>query len=57
MLDVFVRRGMPGVHLDLPHIPGGDIVGIVDALGVFLFLSLGPAILVLLAGTLLGTIA
>jgi alcohol dehydrogenase len=33
MLDVFVRRGMPGVHLDLPHIPGGDIVGIVDALG------------------------
>lgn len=33
MLDVFVRRGMPGVHLDLPHVPGGDIVGIVDALG------------------------
>ncbi len=33
MLDVFVRRGMPGVHLDLPHIPGGDVVGIVDALG------------------------
>ncbi|HXW45171.1 MAG TPA: zinc-binding dehydrogenase [Streptosporangiaceae bacterium] len=33
MLDVFVRRGMPGVHLDLPHTPGGDIVGVVDALG------------------------
>lgn len=33
MLDVFVRRGMPGVHLDLPHVPGGDIVGVVDALG------------------------
>jgi alcohol dehydrogenase len=33
MLDVFVRRGMPGVHFDLPHIPGGDIVGVVDALG------------------------
>jgi alcohol dehydrogenase len=33
MLDVFVRRGMPGVHLDLPHIPGGDVVGVVDALG------------------------
>jgi alcohol dehydrogenase len=33
MLDVFVRRGMPGVHLDLPHIPGGDIVGIIDSLG------------------------
>jgi len=33
MLDVFVRRGMPGVHIDLPHIPGGDVVGTVDALG------------------------
>jgi len=33
MLDVFVRRGMPGVHLNLPHIPGGDIVGVVDVLG------------------------
>jgi alcohol dehydrogenase len=33
MLDVFIRRGMPGVHLDLPHIPGGDIVGTIDALG------------------------
>jgi alcohol dehydrogenase len=33
MLDVFVRRGMPGVHLELPHVPGGDIVGVVDALG------------------------
>lgn len=33
MLDVFVRRGMPGVSLDLPHIPGGDIVGWVDEVG------------------------
>jgi alcohol dehydrogenase len=33
MLDVFVRRGMPGIHFDLPHVPGGDIVGVVDALG------------------------
>ena len=33
MLDVFVRRGMPGVHLELPHVPGGDVVGIVDVLG------------------------
>lgn len=33
MLDVFVRRGMPGVHLDLPHVPGGDIVGTIDSLG------------------------
>ncbi len=33
MLDVFVRRGMPGIHLDLPHVPGGDVVGVVDAFG------------------------
>lgn len=33
MLDVFVRRGMPGVHLDLPHVPGGDVVGVVEKLG------------------------
>lgn len=33
MLDVFVRRGMPGVHLELPHVPGGDVAGIVDELG------------------------
>jgi alcohol dehydrogenase len=33
MLDVFVRRGMPGVRLELPHIPGGDIAGVVDELG------------------------
>src|SRR4051812_35164133 len=26
-LDIFVRRGMPGVHVDLPRIPGGDIAG------------------------------
>jgi alcohol dehydrogenase len=33
MLDVFVRRGMPGVRLELPHIPGGDVAGLVDELG------------------------
>ncbi len=33
MLDVFVRRGMPGVRLQLPHIPGGDVAGVVDKLG------------------------
>jgi len=33
MLDVFVRRGMPAVHLELPHIPGGDVAGVVDSLG------------------------
>src|SRR5437588_12342824 len=28
-LDIFVRRGMPGVHVDLPHISGGDAAGLV----------------------------
>lgn len=32
-LDIFVRRGMPGVHVPLPHTSGGDIVGWVDELG------------------------
>jgi alcohol dehydrogenase len=27
-LDIFVRRGMPGVHVELPHISGGDVAGI-----------------------------
>lgn len=32
-LDVFVRRGMPGLPIDLPRISGGDIAGEVAALG------------------------
>lgn len=32
-LDIFVRRGMPGVHLALPHTSGGDIAGWVEAAG------------------------
>ena len=32
-LDIFVRRGMPGIHTALPHISGGDVAGIVAALG------------------------
>ncbi len=32
-LDVFVRRGIPGRTLDLPHISGGDISGVVDKVG------------------------
>ncbi|MFB6129308.1 MAG: zinc-binding dehydrogenase [Salinigranum sp.] len=32
-LDVFVREGIPGVHLDLPHVSGGDIAGVVAAVG------------------------
>lgn len=32
-LDVFVRRGVAGKHLPLPHVSGGDIAGEVHALG------------------------
>ena len=33
-LDVWVRRGIPGVKLEMPHIPGADIAGTIDAVGV-----------------------
>jgi alcohol dehydrogenase len=32
-LDVFSRRGMPGIKIELPGITGGDCAGAVDALG------------------------
>lgn len=32
-LDIFVRRGVAGKHLPLPHVSGGDIAGEVHALG------------------------
>ncbi|MCO5316722.1 MAG: alcohol dehydrogenase catalytic domain-containing protein [Solirubrobacterales bacterium] len=32
-LDIFVRRGMPGVEIPLPHIAGGDVTGWVEELG------------------------
>lgn len=32
-LDVHVRRGIPGLKLPLPHIPGSDAAGVVERLG------------------------
>ncbi len=32
-LDIFVRRGMPGVEIPMPHIPGSDIAGEAAKLG------------------------
>src|SRR3954452_9272498 len=32
-LDIFVRRGMPGLPIPLPHVSGGDIAGWVDEIG------------------------
>jgi NADPH:quinone reductase-like Zn-dependent oxidoreductase len=32
-LDIWLRRGLPGMRIPLPHIPGADASGVVDALG------------------------
>lgn len=32
-LDIFVRRGMPGMTVPMPFISGGDIAGVVEAVG------------------------
>jgi NADPH:quinone reductase-like Zn-dependent oxidoreductase len=32
-LDLWVRRGIPGLSLDLPHIGGSDVAGVVDEIG------------------------
>jgi NADPH:quinone reductase-like Zn-dependent oxidoreductase len=32
-LDLWVRRGIPGVPIPMPHIPGSDIAGVVAGIG------------------------
>lgn len=32
-IDLFLRRGFPGIKLELPHIPGCDAAGVVSELG------------------------
>ena len=32
-LDVWTRRGLPGIDLEMPHIPGSDAAGIVTEVG------------------------
>ncbi|MBN2358716.1 MAG: zinc-binding dehydrogenase [Deltaproteobacteria bacterium] len=32
-LDLWVRRGWPGLELALPHVPGSDIAGVVERVG------------------------
>src|SRR5699024_1199239 len=32
-LDIFTRRGMPGLDLDMPNIPGSDAAGVVEEIG------------------------
>ncbi len=32
-LDLWVRRGLPGLEIEMPHILGNDVVGVISALG------------------------
>ncbi|MFC6613394.1 zinc-binding dehydrogenase [Halopenitus salinus] len=32
-LDVWTRRGLPGVDLEMPHTPGSDAAGVVESVG------------------------
>lgn len=32
-IDLWMRRGLPSMKIELPHIPGGDACGVVSALG------------------------
>ncbi|WP_435147616.1 zinc-binding dehydrogenase [Halobaculum sp. P14] len=32
-LDIWTRKGMPGIDLDMPHIPGSDAAGVVTEVG------------------------
>jgi len=32
-LDIFVRNGLPGIEIPLPHIPGNDVAGVVKDVG------------------------
>lgn len=32
-LDIWVRRGWPGLELEMPHVPGSDIAGVVAQVG------------------------
>jgi len=32
-LDVWTRRGLPGIDLEMPHVPGSDAAGVVEEVG------------------------
>jgi len=32
-LDIWERRGLPGIHLPLPHISGADVAGVIERVG------------------------
>jgi NADPH:quinone reductase-like Zn-dependent oxidoreductase len=47
-LDLWVRQGIPGLQIPLPHIPGSDIAGVVEKVGAGVT-KIGPGEKVLLA--------
>jgi len=32
-IDLFLRQGLPALHVELPHVSGGDVCGQVAAIG------------------------
>lgn len=32
-LDIWTRKGLPGLELELPHVPGSDAAGVVESVG------------------------
>jgi NADPH:quinone reductase-like Zn-dependent oxidoreductase len=32
-LDIWTRKGLPGIDLEMPHVPGSDCAGVVDEVG------------------------
>jgi NADPH:quinone reductase-like Zn-dependent oxidoreductase len=46
-LDIFVRKGWPGLSLEFPHVPGSDVAGVVERVGSEVSdLKVGEAVLV-----------
>jgi NADPH:quinone reductase-like Zn-dependent oxidoreductase len=46
-LDLWVRRGWPGLKLELPHVLGSDVAGVVEAVGAEISdLAVGTEVLV-----------
>jgi NADPH:quinone reductase-like Zn-dependent oxidoreductase len=46
-LDIFVRNGLPGIEIPLPHILGNDIAGIVEQVGELItWVKIGDEVMV-----------
>lgn len=43
-IDLWLRRGLPALHVPLPHVSGGDVCGVVSELGAGLAARAGAAV-------------